>query len=64
MLSGGGMGPKSLLPVFNFQVPLKSVLAWAWTSPRAKVKSVKEKSLVVCLVVKLRMKPPFGDGSR
>src|ERR1022692_332798 len=62
--SGGGMGPKSLLPVFNFQVPLKSVLAWAWTSPRAKVKSANEKSLVVCLIVKLRMKPPFGDGSR
>jgi hypothetical protein len=50
------MGPKSLLPVFNFQVPLKSLLAWACISPKANVKNVKEKSLATCLVVILRMK--------
>src|ERR1022692_4258105 len=52
MLSGGGIGPKSLLPAFAFQVPLKSVLAWAWTSPRARAKRAKENSLNVELRTK------------
>src|ERR1017187_4552547 len=53
MLSGGGMGPKSLLLAFAFQVPLKSDFAWAWTSPRARVKSAKEKILNVDLRIRI-----------
>src|SRR5579862_1812009 len=42
MLSGGGIGPKSLLPAFSFQVPPKSDLACACTRATATNNSVKQ----------------------
>src|ERR1700691_138405 len=49
MVSGGRAGPKSLLPIFAFQVPLKSDFACAWTNPRASVQIAREKSRIVRL---------------
>src|SRR5580693_72335 len=52
ILSGGGMGPKSLLVAFAFQVPLKSDFACACTNPSARVKSAKPKILYVdCIII-------------
>src|ERR1035438_3019041 len=46
-VSGAGMAPKSLLPVFNFQVPLKLGLAFAWSSPNATAKSATKNRRMV-----------------
>jgi hypothetical protein len=48
-VSGAGIGPKSLLAAFNFQVPLKLGLAWAWSNPNAAARSATENTRQVWL---------------
>src|SRR5580658_5838802 len=47
--SGAGIAPKSLLPAFNFQFPVKLGFAWACASPKAAAKSATENTRIVLL---------------